>query len=164
MPKHFIMMATAGAVALSGCSSRPRQFAPVLAAVPTDQAAYDAQLRTCRERIAGRLDGSGRLASAAGGTAVGLGAGYAAGAATAAGTAGTMGGAVAAGVMAVTILPFAGLAGAWGVSKIKKTKKERAIKAAMAECLSEGGYSVSRWDALSKREVRAMTAASASTD
>jgi hypothetical protein len=75
-----------------------------------------------------------------------------------------MGGAVAAAMTAVTILPFAGLAGAWGVSKIKKTKKEKAIKAAMAECLSEGGYSVARWDALSKREVRAMAAAPSQKD
>jgi uncharacterized membrane protein YedE/YeeE len=160
MAKHLIVMATAAALALSGCSSRPRTFAPVLAAVPSDQAAYDAQLQICRARVAGRMDRSGRLASAAGGTAVGLGAGYAAGAATAAGTAGTMGGAAAAAAAAVAILPFAGLAGAWGISKIKKTKKERAIKAAMAECLSEGGYSVARWDAMSKREVRAMMAAS----
>jgi hypothetical protein len=71
-----------------------------------------------------------------------------------------MGGAAAAAAAAVAILPFAGLAGAWGISKIKKTKKERAIKAAMAECLSEGGYSVARWNAMSKRDVRAMAASS----
>jgi hypothetical protein len=75
-----------------------------------------------------------------------------------------MGGAVAAAATAVAILPFAGLAGAWGVSKIKKTKKERAIKAAMAECLSEGGYSVARWEAMSKRDVRAMAAATSRRD
>ena len=102
------------------------------------------------------MDRSGRLASAAGGTAIGLGAGYAAGTATAAGTSGMIGAAGAAAAAAVMVLPIAGLAGAWGISKIKKTKKERAIKTAMAECLSEGGYSVEKWRAMSKREVRAL--------
>lgn len=152
----------AGALALSGCSSKPRSFAPVLAAAPADQQAYEAQLQTCRERLAARMDRSGRLASAAAGTAIGVGAGYAAGAATAAGTAGTIGAAGAAAAAAAMVLPVAGLAGAWGISKIKKTKKERAIKAAMAECLSEGGYSVKQWRAMSKREVRALAAGSLS--
>ena len=90
MPNKTVLMVMAGAVALSGCSSRPRNFAPVLAAAPADQQAYDARVKLCRERLAARMDKSGRLASAAGGTAVGLGAGYAAGAATAAGTAGAL--------------------------------------------------------------------------
>ena len=59
---------------------------------------------------------------------------------------------------AAVVLPIAGIAGAWGVSKIKKTKKERAIKGAMAECMSEGGYSVDKWRVMSKREVRAIAA------
>lgn len=161
MPKKYVLAVMAGAVLLSGCSSRPRNFAPVLAAAPADQRAYDAQLQTCRERLAARMDRSGRLASAAVGTAVGVGAGYAAGAATAAGSAGTMGAAAgAAAAAAITVLPIAGLAGAWAISKIKKTNKERAIKTAMAECLAEGGYSVDRWRVMSKREVRAIAAAS----
>ena len=156
MLKKSVLIVMAGAVALSGCSSKPRNFDPVLAAAPADQQAYEAKLQTCRERLAARMDRSGRLASAAAGTAVGVGAGYAAGAATAAGTAGTIGAAGAAAAAAVMVLPIAGLAGAWGVSKIKKTKKERAIKNAMAECLSEGGYSVEQWRVMSKREVRAL--------
>jgi hypothetical protein len=152
-------MVVAAAVAVSGCSSRPRYFAPVLAAAPAEQKAYEAHLQTCRERLAARMDKSGRLGSAAGGAAVGVAGGYAAGAATAAGTAGTMGAGAAAALAAIAVLPVAGLAGAWGVSKIKKTQKERAIKAAMTECLNEGGYSVEGWRPLSKQEVRAMTAA-----
>ena len=159
MPKKAVLIVMASALALSGCSSRPRHFAPVLAAAPADQQAYDAQLQTCRERIAARMDRSGRLTSAAAGTAIGVGAGYAAGAATAAGTSGMIGAAGAAAAAAAMVLPVAGLAGAWGVSKIKKTKKERAIKAAMAECLGEGGYSVDKWRVMSKREVRALPAA-----
>ena len=161
MLKKSVLIVMAGAVALSGCSSRPRNFAPVLAAAPADQKAYETQLQTCRERLAARMDRSGRLASAAAGTAVGVGAGYAAGAATAAGTAVTIGAAGAAAAAAAMVLPIAGLAGAWGVSKIKKTKKERAIKNAMAECLAEGGYSVEQWRVMSKDEVRALPAATA---
>ena len=160
MPGKGVLIVAAAAVALAGCSSRPRSFAPVLAAAPADQQAYDAHLQTCRERLAARMDRSGRLTSAAAGTAIGVGAGYAAGAATAAGTAGTIGAAGAAAAAAVMVLPVAGLAGAWGVSKIKKTRKERAIKAAMAECLGEGGYSVADWRVMSKREARALAAAS----
>lgn len=160
MPGKSVLIVVGVSVALAGCSSRPRSFEPVLAAAPADQQAYDAQLQTCRERLAARMDRSGRLTSAAAGTAIGVGAGYAAGAATAAGTSGMIGATAAAAAAAAMVLPVAGLAGAWGVSKIKKTNKERAIKAAMAECLSEGGYSVDKWRAMSKREVRALAAAS----
>lgn len=158
MPRKSVLIGVAASLVLSGCSSRPRSFAPVLAAAPADQQAYDAQLQTCRERLAARMDRSGRLTSAAAGTAIGVGAGYAAGAATAAGTSGMIGAAGAAAAAAAMVLPIAGLAGAWGVSKIKKTNKERAIKAAMAECLSEGGYAVEKWRVLSKREARAIAA------
>lgn len=164
MPGKFMLIVMAGAVAVTGCSSRPRNFAPVLASPPVEQNAYEAYLQTCRERLAARMDRSGRLASAAGGTAVGLGAGYAAGAATAAGTAGTLGAGAAAALAAATVLPIAGLAGAWGISKIKKTNKERAIKAAMAERLAEGGYSVERWRVMKKREVRAIAATPPETE
>ena len=86
MPKTFVLMTMAAAVLVSGCSSRPRNFAPVLAAAPADEKSYQAQLYECRQRLAARMDRSGRLTSAAGGAAVGVGAGYDAGAATAAGT------------------------------------------------------------------------------
>jgi hypothetical protein len=158
MLEKCALIVAAGAISLSGCSSRPRNFAPVLTAAPADENAYQAQLQICRERLAARMDKSGRLASAAGGTAIGLGAGYAAGTATVAGSAGAIGAAGAAAAAAVMVLPIAGLAGAWGISKIKKTKKERAIKTAMAECLAEDGYSVQQWRVMSKREVRAITA------
>ena len=154
MSKRLVLIVITGAVALSGCSSRPRHFAPVLAATPSDEVAYAAQLETCRDRLAGRMDKSGRLVSAAAGTAVGVGAGYAAGTATMAGSAGMIGAAGAAAAAALMVLPVAGLAVAWGISKIKKTKKERAIKSALAECLSEGGYTVDDWRVMSKREVR----------
>jgi hypothetical protein len=68
-----------------------------------------------------------------------------------------MGGAMAALGATIIAAPVAALGGAWGIAKIKKTKKERAIKAATAECLAEAGYSVERWRVMSKREVRELT-------
>lgn len=146
-------------VALGGCSSRPRNFAPVPGAAPADSKSYEAHWLECREQIAAAASkGSGRLASAGGGAALGAGAGVAASAA-ASGTYASFGAAAAAGAMVIAAVPVFGLAGAWGVSKIKKTRKERAIKTATAECMSRNGYSVEKWRVMSKREVRALNAA-----
>ena len=79
------------------------------------------------------------------------------GAATA-GTSATYG-AAAAGLGATIIAaPMAAIGGAWGISKIKKTKKERAIKAATAECLAKAGSPVEKWRVMKKQEVRALPA------
>jgi hypothetical protein len=59
------------------------------------------------------------------------------------------------------VVPVVGLAGAWGISKIKKTKKERIIKAATGECMSRNGFAVDDWRVMSRREVRAMDAVKA---
>jgi hypothetical protein len=52
--------------------------------------------------------------------------------------------------------PIAAIGGAWGISKIKKTHKERAIKTATSDCLAKSGYAVEGWRVMSKREVRAL--------
>ena len=148
------------AIALGGCSSRPRNFAPVLAAAPADAGAYEKHWLECRERVAAATGkGSGRLASAGGGAVAGAGAGLAASAAASGATYGTVGAAAAAGAMMIATVPVFGLAGAWGISKIKKTKKERRIKTATAECMASHGYSVEKWRVMSKREVRALNTA-----
>ena len=154
------------AIALSGCSSRPRNFAPVLAAAPADARAYENHWLDCRQQMAAATGkGSGRLASAAGGAVAGAGAGLAASAATSGATFATYGAAAAtAGAMMIATVPVFGLAGAWGISKIKKSKKERRIKAATAECMASHGYSVEKWRVMSKREVRALDAAQAASD
>jgi hypothetical protein len=43
------------------------------------------------------------------------------------------------------LLPFAVLGGAWGMAKMKRAKKERAVKTAMAGCLQERGHQVTGW-------------------
>ena len=160
MTKRIATLAAACAIALAGCSSKPRNFAPVLAAAPADARAYQAQWLDCRDQVAGtKHNGSGRLGSAAGGAAAGVGAGAAAGAAVSGATVAGYGAAAAAAAATLMVVPVVGLAGAWGVSKIKKTKKEKAIKAATAECLAQAGYSVESWRVMSKKEVRALPAA-----
>lgn len=136
------------AVCLSACSSRPREFRPMLAAPPAgqaafDQAAFDRAYADCSQLlVAGKLDASGRLASAGAGAAAG-GAAAAVGGATAAAVAGYGGLAVASAT--IVLLPFAVIGGAVGMAKAKRARKERAIKTAMTGCLAERGYVVTDW-------------------
>ena len=156
MGSNVLVTVTAAAVLLAGCSSKPRNFAPVLGAAPTDAKLYEAQWLTCREQVAMQTkSGSGRAASAAGGVAAGAAGATAVGAATA-GTYATYAGAAAAIGATMIAAPIALIGGAWGISKIKKTKKERRIKAATADCLSKAGYAVQDWRVMKKREVRAL--------
>jgi hypothetical protein len=130
-------------LAIQGCSSRPRQFTPELVAAPGDPAEFNAALATCRQLLAeGKLTSEGRLASGAVGAAAGattLAVGGAA--ATSAGLYGGM--AVASATLVA--LPFVAVAGAWGMAKSKKKKKERAIQTATAGCLEDRGYKVMGW-------------------
>lgn len=148
MTCRLLALAVAASLLLSACSSRPRTFAPTLAAPQSGQAAFDqaafdrANAECNRLLVAGKLDQNGRLASAAGGAAAG-GAGLAVGGATAAAVAGYGGMAVAAAT--VVLLPFAVVGGAIGMSKMKRAKKEKMIKAKMAGCLAERGYLVTDW-------------------
>lgn len=145
----------AGSLIVSGCSSTPRSYSPMLAVPPADQRAFDKATADCSALlVAGKLDRDGRLASAGVGVAAGaatMAAG--AGAATAAGLAGGM--AIASAT--VVLIPFAIIGGAVGMSKIKRGNREQAIKTAMTGCLKERGYEVSAWDRMSKAEARART-------
>src|SRR5438270_10409712 len=128
---------------LQACSSRPRDFSPMLATPAASRADFDTAYATCRQLLlAGKLNSSGRSSS--------LGAGAKAGAGTAAvgGTAAAMAGGwggVALASATVVLLPFAVLGGAWGMSRMKRAKKERAIKTAMEGCLQERGFQVAGW-------------------
>ena len=137
-------------LALEGCSSRPREFSPQLAAVPTSQSEFDAAYAQCQHMLAaGQLDSNGRTKSAAAG--VGAGAGTAAlGGATAAAVGGW--GGVALASATVVLLPFAVVGGAWGMSRAKRAKKEHAIKAELQGCLHERGYEVAEWTRILKHK------------
>ena len=148
------MIIVAAAVLVQGCSSRPRAFAPTLAALPSgqttfDRAAFDQANATCSQLlVAGKLDQNGRLASAGVGAAA-SGAAMAVGTVSAAAVAGYSGLAVLGAT--IVLLPFAAIGGAVGMAKMKRAKKEKAIKAAMTGCLAERGYAVSGWEKVAKR-------------
>lgn len=137
-------------LALEGCSSKPREFSPQLAAAPTSESQFDAAYAQCQQMYAaGQLDSNGRAKSAAVG--VGAGAGTAAiGGATAAAVGGW--GGVALASATVVLLPFAIVGGAWGMSRAKRAKKEHAIKAALQGCLHEHGYEVAEWNRILKHK------------
>jgi hypothetical protein len=131
------------ALSLTACSSRPREFAPTLAAAPADAAAFEADYEKCRILVAnGQRSGFGaRLASGGAGVAAGAGVGMA----MAGGTYSTVAGAMAAASATLVLMPVVAVASAWGVAKRSKLRKEKAIKAATSLCLEEHGYSVAGW-------------------
>lgn len=129
MNTRITALALIGCLALEACSSRPRDFTPTLASPAVSQADFEAAYATCRQLlVAGKLDSSGRTSSLAGGA--GAGAGTAAVGGTAAAVAGGWGG-VALASATVVLLPFAVIGGAWGMSRMKRSRKERAIRTAM---------------------------------
>ena len=144
MRKKYVACVLAAALVLPGCSSRPRAFNATLAAPPASAAEFEAAVAECNQLfVAGKLDKHGRLASAGGAAATGAGVAVA-GTTTAVAIAGYSGLAVLGAT--VVLLPFAIVGGAWGTSKMKRAKKEAAIKTAMAGCLGERGYQVVGWE------------------
>lgn len=138
-----LLFVVAAAVTLAGCSSRPREFSPVVAVAPADQAAFNGAVAQCGTLLAeGKLTSEGRLASGAAGAAA-SGATLAAGSAVAS-SAGMFGGMAIAGAT-IILLPFAAIGGAYGMAKARQKKKEAAIQTAMAGCLRERGYEVTGW-------------------
>ncbi|MCH8617265.1 hypothetical protein LZ016_14300 [Sphingomonas sp. SM33] len=137
-------------LALQACSSRPREFTPELARAPDSQSDFETAYGTCQQLLVeGKLDSSGRGVSAAAGA--GAGAGTAAvGAATATAVGGYGGLALASAT--IVLLPFAVLGGAWGMSRMKRAKKEHAIQTALRGCLHERGYEVASWTKAPKKK------------
>jgi hypothetical protein len=136
------------AAVLEGCSTAPRDFTPTLKAVPSERAAFEADLAGCKAQVAsGRRSNfstSGRTTSVAAGGAVGVGAGLATGASAASG-AGMLGGAAGAAGLAAGFVVAAPIA-IVVISRNIRARKEREIKAATATCLQENGYQVADWE------------------
>ncbi|HXH00200.1 MAG TPA: hypothetical protein VNI79_07290 [Sphingomicrobium sp.] len=153
-----ILVCTVGAsLLLAGCSSRPREFRPKLGISTADVAGFDQAYATCTQlMVAGKLDRQGRSGSLGGGAAVG-----ATTVALGAGTATAIGGwaGVAAASATVVLLPFAVIGGAWGMAKMKRAKKEAAIKEVIGGCLQERGYSVANWEMTKTKRAPATVAA-----
>ena len=157
MNRNILFGAACASLVVQGCSSRPRAFNPTLAAPPADQAAFDAAYAECdRLLVEGKLDRSGRLASGAAGAAAGAAMAVAGGAA--ASSAGIYAGAAVASAT-VVLIPFVVLGSAFGLSKIKRGKKERGIRTAMNGCLKERGYGITGWEKVKKKRSAAATVA-----
>lgn len=138
----------AAAFMLNACSSRPREFYPIVSPASADQAGFQEAYATCQQLfVTGKLDSSGRLASAGVGAAAG--AAVTAGGAAAASSAGIVAGAGIASAT-VVLIPFVALGGAFWLAKSKQKKKERAIQTAMNGCLHEKGYDVTGWERVRK--------------
>ena len=144
---------------LQACSSRPRDFEPTLATPAASQADFEAAYASCHQLlIAGKLNSSGRAGSL--GAGAGAGAGTAAVGGTAAAVAGGWGG-VALASATVVLLPFAIIGGAWGMSHMKRAKKEHTIKTAMEGCLQERGFQVAGWSKATRKTTVVPSASSA---
>ena len=78
-PKVCLAALTCAAMVLCGCSTRPREFSPTLAAPTSTAAAAQVTFNKCRTLALGgvRSGFAGRVASGAGGAAVGIGVGAA---------------------------------------------------------------------------------------
>jgi hypothetical protein len=134
---------------LQACSSRPREFAPKFALTAVSQNEVGAIYATCQQLfVEGKLDSDGRAGSAGAGAAVGVGTAAAGGAAAAA--AGPWAGAAVASAT-VVLLPVAILGGAWGMSRMKRANKERAIKRAMSGCMADRGFQIAGWAKTGKK-------------
>jgi hypothetical protein len=139
-----IMPLLMAALAAQACSSRPRQFEPMLQAAPADEAAYRLAYEDCRAQVASGKPMRGEvLASGGVGAAAGVATG-AVGAAAASSATGFLGGLAVLGATAIAA-PVVAVAGAWGAAKSKKLKKEKAIQQATAQCLATRGYQVTDW-------------------
>lgn len=151
MTCRILFCVVGSSLVLASCSSRPREFTPTLGIATADATGFDQAYATCTQgMVAGKLDRQGRSGSLGGGAAIGAGT-VAAGAGTAAAMGGWAG--VAAASATVVLLPFAIIGGAWGMAKMKRAKKEAAIKEVIGGCLQERGYSVATWKRATKRPV-----------
>lgn len=142
MRKAILMLVGASLLA-GGCSTRPRNFDPVLAMPTADEAGYQRDLADCRAMVAaGKRSGFGPAVAA---TGAGVAAGYGAGAATVASGAVGIGMAPAAALAAVAIMPLAAIGAGFGVTRAIRSSREKKVKRAMGECLAAHGHGVAAW-------------------
>jgi len=59
----------------------------------------------------------------------------------------------------IVLLPFAMVGGAWGMSKMKRAQKEKAIKTALGGCLAERGHDVAGWEKTGRKVPKTATKA-----
>src|SRR5947209_3692289 len=105
LKSNIAVVALIASMTLEACSSKPREFTPTLSTPAASQVQFDAAFSECKQLfIAGKLDSSGRTASAGVGAATGA-ATMAAGGTAAAAIGGYAG--LAAASATIVLLPFA---------------------------------------------------------
>ena len=149
MHRNLLAVTALAALLIQGCSSRPRDFSPRLAAASSDRAGFDQATAECNSLLVqGRLDSNGRLASAGMGVAAGATVAVLGGAAAA--SAGLYAGAAVASATVVA-LPFVIIGSAFARAKMKRAQKEKSIRRVMTGCLHEHGYDVAAWNKAAKK-------------
>jgi len=144
------------AMLLSGCSTRPRNFAASVSEPVADRTSFEKDYRTCQALVRAGRSNNFKAAAA---TALATGAGTV-GSGMAMAGAGMVGITSSGGaVVAVAAMPVVGVLAGFGVSRMIRTGKERKFKRAMTACLSEYGYAVEGWTKLHKRDDAANIAA-----
>ena len=133
---------------LSGCSTRPRNFAPQIAAPVGGMASLEADYRTCATLVA-----QGRTADFKGAAAMvgATGAGALGGAAVSMASVSALG-FTGAGMVASAAIPGIGLLAGFGVSRMIRSGNERKVKRRMESCLTEFGYTVGDWTRIGRRD------------
>ncbi len=133
---------------LSGCSTKPRTFQPIVSPPPADDAAFQKVVNDCVAMVrSGRKNGFANAVA----VGVGTGAGAVVGSiavgslstAAGAGFSGSLGAATAA-------FPIIGIGVGFGISRAIRSGREKKIKTAMSTCLGEFGYTVASWEVIKK--------------
>lgn len=153
---HALVIA---AVAVSGCSTKPRNFAATVSAPVASKATFEQDFRTCQQLVhaghKGNFKGAALTGLATGAGAIGGGT-----AVVSLGVGSTLSGA---GAAAAAAMPVVGFLAGFGVSRAIRGGKERKYKVAMTSCLSEYGYTVSDWEKIGKKDDAALTSASSAS-
>lgn len=146
--KSIVVVAVA-AILVSGCSTKPRQFAPALVAPASHSAQLERDVRICDTLV--KQGHSSNFASAAATMAT-----------TGAATLGSGLAMVSTGMVGVTssgasaaaatfAMPVIGIFAGFGVSRAIRGGKERRYKTRMETCLTELGYTTDGWQKIAKR-------------
>ncbi len=147
--KKSIACVAVAAVLVSGCSTKPRQFAPTLVAPASHSAQLEQDVRICDTLVKqGHTSNFASAAATAATTgAATLGSGVAMVGTGMVGWTSSGAGAAAAGLA----MPVIGIFAGFGVSRAIRGGKEKKYKARMETCLGELGYTTDGWQKIAKR-------------
>jgi hypothetical protein len=147
MTYHRVIATLAILSIASGCSTRPRNFAPQIAMPIADTIGFERDYRTCAELVAQGRASDFKAAAATMGAA---GAGVLGGAAVSVASVSAVG-LTGAGMVATAALPGIGFLAGFAATRMIRSGKERKFKRRMEACLGEYGYTVGDWTRIGRR-------------